>query len=145
MNTPNLTQALICATLLMTAAASHSREADALPTAGVPSTDTAAAQAQSRRAVRDPETGRLRAPTEEELRTMRETESAARKARGEPEMAKRAPLSVRQHPNGMRSAVLGPDYLMTLKAERRADGKLVVIHSEPGNAPSIIPNQQPTE
>ena len=41
-----------------------------------------------------------------------------------------APLSVRVHPNGMTSAVLGPDYMVTLKAERRADGSLAVTHGK---------------
>lgn len=86
---------------------------------------------QARRAVRDSQTGKLRAPTEEELAADR----AARKARGIAEPSgRKAPLAVRQYPNGMRGAVLGPDYLVTLKAERTADGKLVVKHADPAQA-----------
>jgi hypothetical protein len=79
------------------------------------------------------------------LKAMRESDGAARKARGEPEVINRTPLVVRQHSNGMRSAVLGPDYLMTLRAERRADGKLVVVHAKPGSAEPAAPSQHPTE
>lgn len=145
MNTSRHPLALIGAALAIAAGTPPTRAADEAPSAATPSPGAAAPQAQSRRAVRDQETGRLRAPTADELKAMHESESAARKARGEPEVVNRTPLVVRQHSNGMRSAVLGPDYLMTLKAERRADGKLVVLHSESGSAQPAAPSQRPTE
>ena len=85
---------------------------------------------QAVRAVRDKETGRLRAPTDEELEQMLQADRAARKARGLSEDGPATPLVVRQHANGMRSAVLGPEYLVTLKAQRTAEGKLSVAHDK---------------
>lgn len=81
----------------------------------------------ARRIVRDPVTGRLRAPTEQEIAA-----ENARTANTGPG----APLSVRVHPNGMTSAVLGPDYMVTLKAERRPDGSLVLKHDKPRDEPA---------
>jgi hypothetical protein len=103
-------------------------------------------QMQERRAVRDSVTGKLRAPTEDELAAM----NAQRNARLQQQRsAPAAPLIVRQHANGMRSAVLGPEYRSTLKAERQSDGKLVIRHADPaddhvGNAKSK-PTARPTE
>ena len=124
---------------LLGAAASTAWAADAAPTAqaaAVTATSTATHAAattspllEARRVVRDQETGKLRSPTEEELAA----ERADRKARGEPEASARAPLAVRQHSNGMRSAVLGPEYLVTLKAERGPDGRLVIKHADPAH------------
>jgi hypothetical protein len=90
-----------------------------------PAAASAAAKGQggdARRVVRDPVTGHLRAPTDQEI--------AADNARAG-NTGPGAPLRVRVHPNGMTSAVLGPDYLVTLKAERRADGSVVVKHANP--------------
>jgi hypothetical protein len=85
---------------------------------------------EARRAVRDKETGKFRTPSDEELAA----ERAERAAAGQPEAAGPvAPRRVRQHPNGMRSAVLGPEYMSTLKAERSADGKLVIKHANPAH------------
>jgi hypothetical protein len=121
---------------LLGAAASSAWAADAAPAAPTTPATAAAAAAvsngpllESRRVVRDKETGKLRSPTEEELAA----ERAERKARGEPEASARAPLAVRQHANGMRSAVLGPEYLVTLKAERGPDGRLVIKHADPAH------------
>jgi hypothetical protein len=86
--------------------------------------------AQERRAVRDSVTGKLRAPSEEELAA----ERAERAARGQAEPTGAvAPKVVRLHANGMRSAVLGPEYMSTLKAERQADGQLVIRHANPAH------------
>jgi hypothetical protein len=119
--------------------AAHAGEATpAASTASPQATPQAAgdAAAQGRRAVRDKDTGKFRAPTMEEL----EAEKAERKARGLPEpTAKAAPLALRQHPNGMRSAVLGPEYLVTLKAERGADGRLIVRHANPAHEHQASP------
>jgi hypothetical protein len=101
---------------------------------------TAAADAQARKAVRDPVTGKLRAPTDEEL----EAERAQRKARGQTDVQEAAaPVEVRQHADGMLSAVLGPEHFSTLKAQRRPDGTLAIHHD---NAPAhrAVPKQQPS-
>jgi hypothetical protein len=95
-----------------------------------PTANTAEQTLQGRRAVRDSVTGKLRAPTPEEEAAM----SAARKSRSQSaRSAPVAPMIVRQHSGGMRSAVLGPEYLSTLKAERQSDGKLVVRHANPAH------------
>jgi hypothetical protein len=99
------------------AAQEDKKQAQSSEAAPAPSLD-------GRRAVRDSVTGKLRAPTEEEAAAM----SAASRAR-----AAKAPAVVRQHANGMRSAVLGPEYLSTLQAERSSDGRLVIRHASQGD------------
>jgi hypothetical protein len=103
------------------------------------------AEAQARRVVRDKETGKLRAPNDEELQALLEAERADRKARGEPEAAAAGAVVVRQHANGMRSAVLGPEHMVYLKAQRTPDGKLVISHDKPGHEHAALPTQRPTE
>jgi hypothetical protein len=103
-------------------------------------------QLQGKRAVRDKESGKLRAPTEEELAEMLQAERAARQARGESEpTGPGAPLLVRQHGGGMVSAVLGTDHLVTLKAQRRTDGKLEVTHSGANPVQTTAAPQRATE
>ena len=87
------------------------------------------ATTQSRNVVRDRATGRLRAPTTEELQAQRD----ARMARGEPEGGTSTPTVVRQHANGMRSAMLGDEHMSTLMAVRGPDGKLIVKHAKPSD------------
>ncbi len=102
--------------------------------------------ASGRRVFRDKETGQLRAPTDDELKTMLEEERAARAARGQPEpTVSSAPLIVRQHANGMRSAVLGPDFLVSIKVERRPDGKLAMTHDRPEHEHAQPQSTRPTE
>jgi hypothetical protein len=91
---------------------------------------------QSLRAVRDKETGRLRAPTAEEAKAMAAAEREARK--GEPQRT----VILRQHANGMKSAVLTPEYLSTLKAERQPDGKLAITHADPADEHAGHASQQ---
>lgn len=111
-----------------------------------PQATTSQQTQQELRVVRDSVTGKLRAPTEEELAAM----NARRDARAQQQRsAPAAPLVVRQHANGMRSAVLGPEYRSMLKAERQSDGKLVIRHANPaddhaGGAKSN-PATRPTE
>lgn len=106
--------------------------------AAKPSASPAAVDS-ARRVVRDKATGKLRAPTTEEL----EADSSERRARGEAEPnAKGAPLAVRQHANGMRSAVLGDDYMSTLQASRGADGKLVIRHANPAHEHKLDARRQ---
>lgn len=103
-------------------------------------TSSAEHAVESRRVVRDAVTGKLRAPSEEELAT----ERAARKASGKAEFkGPSAPLIVRQHANGMRSAVLGTEYMSTLQAERKADGRLVVRHANPAHEHQAPRGTQP--
>lgn len=128
---------------LLGIAATTALAADAAPPADQ-TTSAGSELSQTRRAVRDSETGKLRAPSEDELAAIR----AARGARGIAEPSgHKVPLAVRQYSNGMRGAVLGPDFLVTLKAERTADGRLVVKHADPAHDhPSVSQHQQrPTE
>lgn len=94
--------------------------------------DEAVAASEAMRVVRDKKTGELRAPNNAELKQMLEQEKAARKAKGEPEPSADAqPLEVRTYSGGMKAAVLGPEFLVSLEARRDADGNLVVTHSRP--------------
>ena len=106
----------------------------------------AAAQTQARRAVRDKETGPLRAPTQADRKVMLEDERAARTARGQPEpSATPTPLAVRQHPSGMRSAGLGRDVLRSIQAQRRTDGTVEISHTDPAHEHPTAKSQRPTE
>lgn len=118
--------------LTLVAGAAHLMSAGAATATEPPTTAAAdpAAQAQALRVVRDKATGRLRAPTDDELKAMVASERAARKARGLPELEVQTPLVVRKHAGGMRSAKLGPEYMMTLQGERQADGSIRSFHPD---------------
>lgn len=133
------------------AALALAASAGAATAADTPVSDTqaqaaAATQADSRRAVRDKVTGQLRAPTSEEAEAMRASERAGRAASGVAEPGARSgPMRVVQHSGGMRSAVLGTEYLVTLKAQRRADGSLAITHNQPGLDHPVSRDVRPTE
>ena len=133
------------------AALALAASAGAATAADTPVSDTqaqaaAATQADSRRAVRDKVTGQLRAPTSEEAEAMRASERAGRAASGVAEPGARSgPMRVVQHSGGMRSAVLGTEYLVTLKAQRRADGSLAITHNQPGLDHPVSRDLRPTE
>lgn len=98
------------------------------------------------RAVRDKETGQMRAPTQDEMKELVEAEKAARKARGLPEQTETQPVQVRTHSNGMKSAVLGAEYLVMVVAEKDADGKTVIRHANPADEHVAAPaSELPTE
>ena len=120
------------------------RAADAAPGASAHASHAAPApaEAQARRVVRDKESGKLRAPNAEELEAMLEADKAAGITAPSGD---KTPVSVRQHPSGMKSAVLGRDYLATLKAERSADGKLVLKHADPAHEHPTAAPKLPTE
>lgn len=104
----------------------------------------AAADAQALRVVRDKQTGKLRAPTADELKVMQAAERAERRARGVPESQ---PLVVTRHASGMLSAKLGPEYMMTLEGERQPDGSVRRFHAD-GTAHEHAPvahDDRPTE
>ena len=138
-------------TSAMLAALALAASAGAATAADTPVSDTqaqaaAATQADSRRAVRDKVTGQLRAPTSEEAEAMRASERAGRAASGVAEPGARSgPMRVVQHSGGMRSAVLGTEYLVTLKAQRRADGSLDITHNQPGLDHPVSSDVRPTE
>ena len=98
----------------------------AVPDAGVVQAATPSG-ASAKRVFRDKQTGKLRAPTEEEMQLLLEEERAAGAGQGK-QAGPSAPIVVRQYSNGMRSAVLGPDYLVSIKGQRGPDGKLVISH-----------------
>jgi hypothetical protein len=118
--------------------------------AGDVTSDFAAAptlsEANALRVVRDKATGKLRAPTADEAKSMDDAERAVRKARGLPEVAAVAPVAVTRRADGTLAARLGPEYLMTLKAERRADGSVRRFHDDGADHPVAAPHQTlPTE
>lgn len=119
----------ICATLALGAAQAEQQQSQT-QVAPTGAATTTVAEAQSMRAVRDKATGKLRAPTADEIEAMESQERADRKARGVPETADPKSLTVTKHPNGMRSAKLGPEFLMTLRGERRSDGSVRRFHPD---------------
>ena len=131
----------VAATLACAAWSASSLAADsAAPSATAAQTSTADVAA-AKRVVRDKQTGKLRAPTEDELQEMIAAEKAARAS----QVTTRAPLVVREYPNGMRGAVLGPEYLLTLKAQRRPDGTVEVSHDKQGHEHAAPNAKLPTE
>ena len=103
-----------------------------------PGAVSASGEPNALRVVRDKATGKLRAPNADELKAMEQSERAARKARGLTEGA--APVQVTRRADGTLAARLGPEYLMTLKAERRADGSVRQLHDDPAMAhPATAP------
>ncbi len=132
------------ASLALAVSAGAASAADA-PVSDTQAQPAAAAQPEARRAVRDKVTGQLRAPTAEEAEAMRASQSAARSARGAATGAKSAPMRVVQHGGGMRSAVLGTEYLVTLKAQRQPDGSLAISHNQPGLDHPVSRDVRPTE
>lgn len=100
-----------------------------------PQAAAAAGSGEALRVVRDPVSGKLRAPTAKEA-------AAARAKVAEPAgAAKGMPATpvAKQHANGMRSVVLSPQQLSTLKAERRADGSLHVDHDTHAHPAPALP------
>jgi hypothetical protein len=98
------------------------------------------ADAQARRVVRDSDTGKLRLPTAEEAAAMAAAERTARRARGLPEVEEAAAPVVRRHSNGMYSAKLGTEHLVTVTAKRSADGQLIRSHIHPTHEhPAQVP------
>jgi len=109
--------------------------------------DDAVATADALRVVRDKQTGQLRAPSQGELKQLLDEEKAARKARGEPEPAVDAqPVEVREYGDGMKAAVLGPEFFVTVQVERDENGELVIRHANPADDHSAVPaSKLPTE
>lgn len=89
-----------------------------------PAPDASAAVASDGlKVVRDKTTGRVRAPSDEELKEM----SAA-----EPAAAAPAAIQVLNHANGMKSARLPPEMLISVEVSRDANGVLQTRHDRPG-------------
>lgn len=109
--------------------------------AQAPAQPAAAAQAQARVVVRDAQTGLLRAPNEEELIAMQAREKAMARTAAVP----KATTMVRKYPGGMRGAVLGTEHLVSIQAQRRADGTVDVSHADPRQAHPAPAQQLPTE
>jgi hypothetical protein len=107
--------------------------------------DDAAAGMDAMRAVRDKETGQLRAPNHDELKALLEAEKAERRARGEPEVAAPREAQVRTYGSGMKAAVLNADYLVSVEARVDENGKLVVQHANPADEHAAPAATLPTE
>lgn len=88
---------------------------------------TAGAQAlpesNGMRVVRDPVTGRLRAPTAEEFKAMQAQEAARQRAAGVQPAAARAPINVVRRADGSSSARLDESTMTYSVVTRAADGK----------------------
>jgi hypothetical protein len=135
-----LLSALSCVLASGAACAAEPAAPSAAPSATPPAAQPAtAAQAQARYVVRDAQTGRLRAPTDEELSAMLARENTASR------MAAPRATVVQKHPGGMRSAVLGTEHLVTIQAQRRANGTLDVSHTDARQAHPAQPQPLPTE
>lgn len=129
---------IAAALALLGAAAAAAQTADTPPPpATSPAADTPSDAVSARRAVRDKATGKLRAPTPEEFEAMRAAEPQT--------AAKTAPVQVRQHASGMRSAVLGPEYLVTLRGSRQADGSVRRSHVHGNHEHPVVRDTRPTE
>ena len=111
-------------------------------TAEAPATADQPVVADGMRAVRDKKTGKLRAPNDKELKELLKAE----KASGRPQPTHdTSSVIVRKHENGMLSAELGPEFLVSVEAYRDENGMLSVRHSDPRLEHSA-PNQSfPTE
>lgn len=104
-----------------------------------------AAGTDAMRAVRDKDTGQLRAPNHEELKALIEAEKAERRSRGEPEAAEPREAQVRSYASGMKAAVLNADYLVSVEARVDANGNLVVQHADPADEHAAPAATLPTE
>ncbi len=82
-----------------------------------------AVSADSLRVVRDAQSGRLRAPTADELRAMVASDRAAPTSQA---------LTVSVAPNGTKTVKLTPEYFVQLHAEVDANGQTRPSHTEPG-------------
>lgn len=106
--------------------------------------------ASAMRVVVDPETGEVRAPTEEELLALIQAEQAARatqrSARALASQAATAPnvlpqaKAVHRHPNGMVSIQLSQESLSVVKVETDANGKARTVHAN--ETSSVAPAQE---
>lgn len=96
------------------------------------------------RAVRDKKTGKLRAPNPAELRKMEQAEEAARKTQRASSAAATTPV-VTQHANGMLSAELGPEYLISLQGTRSEDGSIKRSHDSDKEQQTVSDETLPTE
>ena len=80
------------------------------------------------RAVRDKQTGKLRAPNDKELKELLKAEKASGSQQPTQDTTR---VIVREHENGMRSAELGPEFLVSVEAYRDEDGVLRTRHTDP--------------
>lgn len=101
------------------------------------------------RAVRDKKTGKFRAPNANELKEMEEAAAAESAAQGARAAATTDPVVVR-NASGMRSARLGPEYLISLQGKRNGDGTIEKSHddgagSDNNNEKTVAIDDLPTE
>jgi hypothetical protein len=99
------------------------------------------ANMEGKRAVRDPNTGKLRAPSQEEHDDIARSERATARSAAPASTA----VEVRRHGNGMLSAVLGVEHMVSIQAQRRIDGKLNITHAHPQQEHPTSAPQRPTE
>lgn len=94
------------------------------------------------RVVRDKDTGKLRAPDENELKELLRAERAQGRRSGEEETRS---VVIRQHADGMMSAELGPEFLVNVEAWRDEKGELHIRHDDPAHEHAVPVRALPTE
>jgi len=124
MNRLTLMMAGVCALAVPTA----------LPAADAAAATETAAAGAGLKAVRDAATGRLRAPTAQEM---------AKMSAGEPATTE-AEIEVRVAGNGMKSARLPASMLVSVEARRDAQGQIRTEHDRAGLNPAAM-SALPTE
>ena len=141
MNTRTLRLALLSAGLSLTVAA-HAAEPPATD-------DTATGYFAGVKVAIDPATGRLRAPTAEEIRQLRETAgvtapaAAAMRGKRAPRNEAEARQTVRRHATGSGvMAEVPEDRMSALVATQTADGRIVLKH-RPLDAAGVPVQPQP--
>ena len=136
---------LLLAAWLSAAASALAADTPVAPALAATPLASAVAETQALRAVRDKESGRLRAASAQEMAEMDAAARDARVARGEPADPTPTPLVVRRHANGMRSAVLGPEHMVTLQGRRDAIGRIVQSHDRAAHEHPTHQQAVPTE
>jgi hypothetical protein len=113
-----------------------------------PPDPAAARQMDALRVVVDKKTGKVRAPTEEELAALVTAQKAAKQNAAQARTARaatasRAPMimpatkTVQQHANGMVSARMSANTLSALKVETDADGHAHLVHADQAHQASV--------
>ncbi len=94
------------------------------------------------RAVRDKKTGKLRAPNDKELKALLRAERASGRQQSTKDISS---VVIHRHENGMVSAELGPEFLVSVEAYRDENGELRTRHSNPDLEHSAPTQAFPTE
>jgi hypothetical protein len=127
---------------LCVAASANAEDSNAAPDPG------ATSQMDALRVVVDKKTGKVRAPTEEELAALVAAQNAAKQNAAQARSARsastlRAPMimpttkTVQRHQNGMVSARMSANTLSALKVETDADGHAHLVHADAAHQAAV--------